>query len=137
MESPLSELGIQQAIALKTAIEHLPFDAFVVSDMERTQHTARVVVPQPATAFVLEPRLREMAKGAREGFPKAMAYEEALNIRQQSVDMKDVPKLESDEEVVYGSAAAVQNVFDSDDHPCWSDSNPLRQVSFRPAAKIG
>jgi broad specificity phosphatase PhoE len=99
MESPLSELGMQQAAALKTALDHLPFDAFVVSDMERTQHTARVVVPKPAAAFILEPRLREMAKGAREGFPKAMAYDDALKLRQQISDMKNVPKLESDEDV--------------------------------------
>mmetsp|Transcript_8956 Transcript_8956/g.14929 ORF Transcript_8956/g.14929 Transcript_8956/m.14929 type:complete len:317 (+) Transcript_8956:17-967(+) len=101
MKSPLTDLGVRQATALQAAISHLGFDAFVVSDMERTRHTARLVAPHPSTAFLVEARLREMAKGAREGFPKSMAYEEALRMRQQSgAEADDVPpKLESDEDV--------------------------------------
>ena len=97
-ESSLTGIGIQEASTLSTSIEHIAFDKLVVSDMERTRHTARLVVP--SATFELEPRLREMAKGAREGFPKILTYEEALKMRQQSAeDLGDLPLLESNNDV--------------------------------------
>ena len=98
-ESPLTDLGIRQATLLGTAIEKTAFDKFVVSDMERARHTARVM--SPSETFELEPRLREMAKGAREGLPKAMTYEEALKMRRESgtVAPEDIPLLEGDKDV--------------------------------------
>lgn len=96
MASPLTDIGIQQVTLLRHAMmQHVHFDARVVSDMERTRHTARLLLAQEQE-FQLEPRLREMAKGAREGFPKSMSYEEALRQRR---DGEEVPKLESDDDV--------------------------------------
>jgi broad specificity phosphatase PhoE len=91
-ESPLTDLGIRQAALLGTAIETISFDRLVVSDMERARHTARVMLP--SGTFELEPRLREMAKGAREGLPKAMTYKDALKARRG-----DIPPLEGDNDV--------------------------------------
>jgi broad specificity phosphatase PhoE len=98
-ESPLTDLGIRQATLLGTAIEQISIDRFIVSDMERARHTARVI--SPSGTFEVEPRLREMAKGAREGLPKAMTYEEALKVRRESgaVGPGDIPRLEGDKDV--------------------------------------
>lgn len=97
MESPLSELGVKQASSLHDALKNQVFHRYIMSDMERTQHTARLVMP--SVTFSQESRLREMAKGAREGFPKALSYQEALRLWQQSNNDKQVPLLESDDDV--------------------------------------
>lgn len=98
MESPLSELGVKQASSLYDALQNQVFHRYIMSDMERTQHTARLVMP--SVTFSQESRLREMAKGAREGFPKSLSYQEALQLWQQSnSNDKQVPLLESDDDV--------------------------------------
>ena len=52
--------------------------------------------------LIVEPRLRELAKGAREGYPKSLSYEEAVARRIQeadddgsSIDNVEIPLLES------------------------------------------
>jgi len=98
-ESPLTKAGIDQATALSKALKDATFRKLVASDMDRTQHTARLVLP--SGNFQLEPRLREMAKGARESFPKAMSYDEALMVRTNERGEKDtdIPRLESNDDV--------------------------------------
>jgi len=98
MHSPLTERGMQQARTLGDALEHLSFQKYVTSDMERARHTAQLV--SPSSLFVLEPRLREMGKGAREGHPKIMTYKEALKERGIFPgNEKNLPLLESENQV--------------------------------------
>lgn len=98
-EFPLTVVGVRQSNALCDAIEHVSFDRYFVSDMERARHTAQLIAP--SKAFTVEPRLREMGKGAREGLPKALTYEQAVKMRQgESVARSShVPLLESDMDV--------------------------------------
>ena len=98
-EFPLTDLGIQQSKALGHALENISFNRFFVSDMERARHTAQLIAP--SKDFVVEPRLREMGKGAREGLPKALTYEEAVKVRlgQASNGDMSIPLLESDQDV--------------------------------------
>mmetsp|Transcript_17549 Transcript_17549/g.19564 ORF Transcript_17549/g.19564 Transcript_17549/m.19564 type:complete len:269 (-) Transcript_17549:1795-2601(-) len=95
MHSPLTENGIRQAKALGVALENLAFQRYVTSDMERARKTAQLV--SPSSAFSLESRLREMGKGAREGYPKVMMHEDATRMR--NLEGKTIPLLESDDQV--------------------------------------
>jgi broad specificity phosphatase PhoE len=92
------------------------------SDLHRAHRTARIVlcledihgteIEQLASDddnsnrrsinLIVEPRLRELAKGAREGYPKSLSYEEAVTRRIQeadddgsSIDNVEIPLLES------------------------------------------
>mmetsp|Transcript_4045 Transcript_4045/g.6324 ORF Transcript_4045/g.6324 Transcript_4045/m.6324 type:complete len:141 (+) Transcript_4045:74-496(+) len=96
MHSPLTPLGISTAVSLRKALDKMVFHKFVASDMERTQQTAGLI--SPSAIFTLESRLREMAKGAREGYPKILSYEEALKERAANKqDGSNLPLLESDQ----------------------------------------
>jgi broad specificity phosphatase PhoE len=103
MLQPLSELGIEQAQALgrTSRIKDTSFWRMYASDLARAEHTAHLILnsagKSPET-LVLDQRLRETLKGAREGFPKSMAEVEALEERKKRKDTEPVPKLETDDE---------------------------------------
>jgi broad specificity phosphatase PhoE len=103
MLQPLSELGIEQAQALgrTSRIKDTAFWRMYASDMPRAEHTAHLILnsagKSPET-LVLDPRLRETLKGARQGFPKSMSEDDALEERRKRNDTEPVPKLETEDE---------------------------------------
>lgn len=78
MDSPLTKLGQRQAIALGQSemMKKTPFWRRYSSDLPRTQHTAELI--DPTHKFTLDERLREIAKGPRQGFPKSFTLDECM-----------------------------------------------------------
>ncbi|MGJ0637932.1 adenosylcobalamin/alpha-ribazole phosphatase [Xenorhabdus bovienii] len=60
---PLTEVGIKQAQQVAAALKHVDFQSLHCSEMQRAQHTARIIFP-----FAIEPehRLNELNFGAWE-----------------------------------------------------------------------
>jgi len=80
-ESPLSELGRQQAEALATRLENTEFQALFSSDLSRAVQTAvPIAMRQPGLEIEREPLLREWNLGKLEGRPQSelMKYPELL-----------------------------------------------------------
>jgi broad specificity phosphatase PhoE len=77
-DSPLTTLGQRQASALgeTSFIKNTAFWRRYASDLPRTQQTAKLI--DSSNSFVLDDRLREIAKGARQGFPKSYTLEQCL-----------------------------------------------------------
>ena len=73
-------------------MKETPFDRYYTSDLPRAVQTAQIVLNEArcddndavTSSLVLDNRLREIAKGAREGFSKSVTYEEALQLRRIS-----------------------------------------------------
>ena len=90
--------------------------------MERTQATALRVLGRSDLSddgddyptVVLEPRLREVAKGAREGQPKWMTQEQALNALKKKYreETNSAEKKEEEEEIVVPKLETEQQVWD-------------------------
>lgn len=66
-DSPLSELGTQQAEALKPRLAEMKIDACYSSDALRCVRTMRIATGSPNAAVKLMPELRERNMGAWEG----------------------------------------------------------------------
>jgi broad specificity phosphatase PhoE len=69
------------------------------SDLGRTQHTAQLITPSDTehlVEWILDARLREIAKGARQEYPKYWDFERAVEERRR-LD-KEMPLLESSED---------------------------------------
>jgi broad specificity phosphatase PhoE len=103
MLQPLSDLGIGQAQALgrTSRIRDTAFWRMYASDLKRAEHTAHLIInsagKSPET-LVLDSRLRETSKGARQGFPKTMLEDEAMEERRKRKDTGPVPMLETEDE---------------------------------------
>jgi probable phosphoglycerate mutase len=101
MLQPLSELGIEQAQALgrTSTIRDTTFWRIYASDLKRAEQTARLILnsagKSPET-LILDPRLRETSKGARQGFPKTMSEDEAMEEEDQGY--RTMPHLETEDE---------------------------------------
>ena len=106
-QQPITKRGVEQARALgrTNLIRETCFQRYYTSDITRAVQTAQLVLDTAcriedgegdASMIRLEPRLREMAKGAREGQPKSVSYEQALLLR-QNVNA-DVPLRETEDE---------------------------------------
>lgn len=67
-DPPLSELGIEQAERASTAIERV--DAVWSSDLERANHTARILAAPHGLSVVADPRVRERAAGPWTGLTR-------------------------------------------------------------------
>lgn len=95
-DSPLTKLGQRQAIALgnNDIIKDVEFWRRYASDLQRTQHTALLI--DSDHSFILDERLREIAKGAREGFPKSYTMDQCMECFKSRPE--EVPKLESSED---------------------------------------
>lgn len=93
MDSPLTRLGQRQAIALGQSqmIKDTPFWRRYASDLPRTVHTAELI--DPSNQFILDERLREIAKGPRQGFPKSFDLEQCLSVYQDRPE--EIPITES------------------------------------------
>lgn len=137
-EFPLTDLGVQQSEALGNALESISFHRCFVSDMERAKHTAQLIAP--SNEFVVEPRLREMGKGAREALPKALTYEEALKVRLGRASNGDtnIPLLESDKDVWQRvSAWLIELARDAIIERRSASDNPSRACSVLVVAHAG
>jgi len=119
-DSPLTENGL--AVAHLAAASDdingkgLRYWRTYCSDLYRAHRTARIVLclededgnsiasPDSENDLIVDARLRELAKGAREGYLKKLSYEEAIAERSREATLSgnnpkiDVPKLESIDE---------------------------------------
>ena len=99
---PVTQRGIEQAQALGRTrlIRETTFQRYYTSDCTRAVETTRMVLESASRSdapVTLEPLLRELAKGAREGYPKSVSYEEALRARQNH-NNDAIPLVETDDE---------------------------------------
>lgn len=61
--TPLTPKGITQATTLGTLLQHIPFDRVMCSELERTQHTARLLLGDRPLRPDIVPQLNEMFFG--------------------------------------------------------------------------
>ena len=99
-QSPLTDLGIRQAKALGDCFQNIKLHKLYVSDMERAVQSANHMALSQSK-LTIDQRIREIAKGAREGLPKVLTYEEAMIVRQADhpLGYSDLPLLESGDDV--------------------------------------
>jgi len=111
-DSPLTDDGVAVASAATAYVEGLRFWRTYCSDLYRAHRTARIVLgledgdgnARGTTSdvdLIVDSRLRELAKGAREGYLKKLSHDEAMAMRRREAGISDneveieVPKLES------------------------------------------
>jgi len=112
-DSPLTENGVNVArmAAASDSIngKRLKYWRHYCSDLQRDHRTARIVLgieqengneeSSPEINLIVDSRLRELAKGPREGYLKKYTHEEAIELRRREAGVTDkdisVPKLES------------------------------------------
>lgn len=130
IDSPLTRYGIEQAEAANKAFGDYPFWKRYTSDLPRAQRTARIILgieksfkkddgydtdktysdyefSEDGVILQLDSRLRERAKGVREGQDKSLTYEQAWDMYREArlrdglVDESKwkFPKLENEEDV--------------------------------------
>jgi probable phosphoglycerate mutase len=66
-DSPLTECGRNQVVALGRRMEEIKFDTLISSDLGRTQETAAIIADFTGHAVELDSRLRERNYGVLEG----------------------------------------------------------------------
>ncbi len=66
-DSPLTELGIQQAQELSGKLQTVPFSHAYSSDLERANHTAKIIIEPHGLPVQVNPLLRESNLGPYEG----------------------------------------------------------------------
>jgi len=139
IDSPLTALGIQQAKAANGKFGQESYWRMFSSDLKRCILTAKLIVlgmndDDAAAAedvenndtIVLDERLRERAKGVREGQSKHLTYDEAMELyqeqkRKEGVDFseRDLPLLENEEEVMQRVQDWIEEVLgEAYDHHC-------------------
>lgn len=104
---PLSESGEKQARALGRS-DILAKETFwrkYTSDLGRARRTTVLILGEERSLeeheVRLEPLLRELAKGVREGLPKSMTYEEAqVAFRKEHGPTEPFPPLETEEDAM-------------------------------------
>lgn len=70
LNSPLTDEGRQQAVALAARLDNAPIDALYASDLDRTQETAAPLVATSSLELSIDPRLRERHYGIFQGLDK-------------------------------------------------------------------
>ena len=70
-DTPLSPLGVQQAIALARRLEQTPLDAFYASDLSRAVDTAGFILAGRGLDLIEQKDLREISFGSWEGLTSA------------------------------------------------------------------
>ena len=80
-DMPLDEMGMQQALALRSRMAREEIDAIYASDLQRAWQTASVIVARHGLGVRPEPRLREIDFGVWDGLTYGQIerrYPEAL-----------------------------------------------------------
>jgi broad specificity phosphatase PhoE len=96
--------GLEQAKALgrtKWLSTETFFWRYYTSDLPRAVQTAHVVLQEAgrnAGDLQWEPRIREIAKGAKQDFPKTYSYEQACQARKDMEMEYTIPPLETEDE---------------------------------------
>lgn len=92
-DSPLTKLGLHQARELgqSSALHKTLFWRRYSSDLERAKHTSRLI--DEHHTFELDERLREIAKGARQGFPKSYTLDQCMECFRERPE--EIPKQET------------------------------------------
>jgi len=75
MDSPLSPRGIAQAEAWRSALQEIPFERILCSDLSRTHDTARMIAGDRCLPVEALPELREINLGTWDGEPMATIKE--------------------------------------------------------------
>lgn len=87
---PLSPRGVREALAVAERLRARPLRAVYSSDLERTRVMAQLIAAPHGLAVSELPALREMALGALEGLPVAVARERYPSLASRSIeDMAD------------------------------------------------
>ena len=68
IEAPLSDLGVEQAWALRNWLEPVNFSQVFCSDLTRSQRTAKIITGQRDVPIHVRQELREISLGDWEGF---------------------------------------------------------------------
>jgi broad specificity phosphatase PhoE len=94
---------VEQARALGRTklLKETDFTAFYCSDLGRAVETTQLILSEldrDTTYIRLEKRLREMAKGAREGFSKITTHAQAMAQRQKDDGDSPIPFQETEDE---------------------------------------
>uniref|UniRef100_A0A7S3L2T4 Phosphoglycerate mutase (2,3-diphosphoglycerate-dependent) n=1 Tax=Amphora coffeiformis TaxID=265554 RepID=A0A7S3L2T4_9STRA len=116
-DSPVTERGMEQARALGRTnfIRETRFQRYYTSDIHRAVQTTHLVLEAASRGdpmIRLEPRLREMAKGAREGQPKSVSDEEALLWRRRQNKDVELPLRETEDEAWNRIHAFLQDLLE-------------------------
>ncbi len=87
-DSPLSELGIQQAKSLQPILNTIQFDVVFISAMPRTRHTATLALPFYTKSFIKDERLNETENGEFAGLVYGSRQKAAEKIGMTEFDFK-------------------------------------------------
>jgi len=108
-DSPLTDDGLALAVRASQSDNFTRgFWRYYCSDLKRAHRSAKLVLGMEDAEsnelnskvdLIVDTRLREVAKGAREGHPKSFSLEEAVIARKKSGS--DIPKLETLEEAFH------------------------------------
>ncbi|KAG7349895.1 phosphoglyceromutase [Nitzschia inconspicua] len=118
-DSPLSKVGKRQAAALgrSSMMKSTGFWRKYCSDLGRAKETSRLMFPQNEEDFILDKRIREIAKGARQEHPKSWDYERAVQERQRAG--KDIPVLETSDDAWRRIADFIAAVLEEAQDSCY------------------
>ena len=144
-DSPLTERGLSAArLAAASDIingKKLHYWKTFCSDLERAHRSARIVLGLEGENcnenklspinLIVDSRLRELAKGAREGFDKSLSYEEAISVRISGSDADqknddDIPLLESIEDAWNRVHGWIKSLIEDATHDYYSLKNEDR-----------
>lgn len=113
-DSPLTELGIQQASDLGQLLKNVEFDAVFSSDSLRAKRTAEMIVLEKELEVVTTELLRERAFGKYEGeyIDNLKKFDEIFDAlsEEEKFRHKSEEDIESDEEVVQRFLAFVREI---------------------------
>jgi len=135
-DSPLTQNGIQQSKAANRSMMKQSFWKRYASDLLRAENTARIILGldgeddessscDAKETLILDKRLRERAKGVREGRDKDLTYDEAYRLFREErfghdgvndnddTNEEDLPLLETEEEVWFRVKDWIEELLDS------------------------
>lgn len=106
-DSPLTEMGLEQASVLAKKLSHIRFDAAFSSDLLRAQRTAEVIALEHKLAVSTTKALRERSFGSIEGKTEKEIREELREVMEKYDMLSDEEKftyrfvddMETDDEI--------------------------------------
>ena len=109
-DSPLTEVGINQAKDLAKKLKSVSFDAVFASDLLRAKRTAEIIAQEKKIIIKTTAVLRERSFGRFEGKPREIfqkelqqyweEYEKLLDEQKSQYKFPTEPDIESDEELM-------------------------------------